>query len=177
MVVKSKTADNLIADLEETFQNLKKFQWKLNRTKCIFGVPSGILLGNVVSRHGIKANPEKIEAVTKMKPLTSVKDVQKLMGCMVALSHFISRLGEKGLPFFKLLKTSEKFTWTPEANKAFAELKHFLTTPPVMMAAKAGETLLIYIAATNHVVSTAIVVEREEAGHAYKVQCPIYFIS
>ena len=75
MVVKSKTADNLIADLEETFQNLKKFQWKLNPTKCIFGVPSGILLGNVVSRHGIEANPEKIEAVTKMKPPTYVKDV------------------------------------------------------------------------------------------------------
>ena len=75
VVVKSKTTDNLIADLEETFQNLKKFQWKLNPTKCILGVPSGILLGNVVSRHGIKANLEKIEAVTKMKPLTYIKDV------------------------------------------------------------------------------------------------------
>ena len=75
VVVKSKTADNLITDLEETFQNLKKFQWKLNPTKCIFGVPSGILLGNVVSRHGIKANLEKIEAVTKMKPPIHMKDI------------------------------------------------------------------------------------------------------
>ena len=49
--------------------------------------------------------------------------------------------------------------------------------PPVMTAPQAGKTLLIYIAATNRVVSTAIVVEREEVGHAYKVQCPIYFIS
>ena len=99
------------------------------------------------------------------------------MGCMAALSHFISWLGEKGLPFFKLLKALEKFTWTPEANKAFAALKQFLTMAPVMMAPQAGETLLIYIAATNRVVSTAIIIEREEAGHAYKVQCPIYFIS
>ena len=110
MVIKSKTADNLIVDLEETFQNLKKFQWKLNPTKCIFGVPSGILLGNVISHHGIKENLEKIEAVTKMKPPTYGKDVQKLTGCMAALSRFISRLGKKGLPFFKLLKSSEKFT-------------------------------------------------------------------
>ena len=65
----------------------------------------------------------------------------------------------------------------PEANKAFAELKQFLTTPPVMTATQAGETLLIYIVATNRVVSTAIVVEREEVGHAYKVQRPVYFIS
>jgi len=64
----------------------------------------------------------------------------------------------------------------PEANKAFTELKQFLTTPPVMTAPQAGKTLLIYIAATNHVVSTAIVIEQEEARHAYKVQRPIYII-
>ena len=110
MVVKSKTTDKLIVDLGETFQNQKKFQWKLNPTKCIFGVPSSILLGNVISRHGIEANPEKIEAVTKMKLPTYVKDVQKLTGCMAALSHFISWLGKKNLLIFKLLKASKKFT-------------------------------------------------------------------
>ena len=89
-MVKSKTANNLIANLDETFKALKEYRWKLNPTKCIFDVPFGILLGNIVSRHGIEANPEKIEAVTKMKPPTCVKDIQKLTGCMVALSRFIS---------------------------------------------------------------------------------------
>ena len=88
---------------------------------------------------------------------------------MAALSHFISHLGEKGLPFFKLLKAQEKFVWSKDANKAFAELKRFLTTPLIMTAPQKDETLLIYIAATNQEVSTAIVVEREEARHAYKV--------
>ena len=96
MVVKSKTADNLIGALEETFQNLKKFQWKLNPTKCIFDVPSSILLGNVVSRHGIEANPEKIEAVTMMKPPTCVKDVQKLMGVHGSFKSFHIPIGQKG---------------------------------------------------------------------------------
>ena len=75
VVVKSKTTDTLISDLTKTFNALKVYRWKLNPTNCIFGVPSGILLGNIVSRHGIKANPEKIEVVTKMKPRTYVKDV------------------------------------------------------------------------------------------------------
>jgi hypothetical protein len=57
-----------------------------------------------------------------MKHPTCIKDVQKLTGCMATLSYFISRLGEKGLPFFKLLKANECFEWTEEANKAFAEL-------------------------------------------------------
>jgi hypothetical protein len=96
---------------------------------------------------------------------------------MAALSHFISCLGEKGLPFFKLLKAQEKFVWSEDANKAFTELKRFLTSPPIMIAPQNDETLLVYIAATNRVVSTAIAVEREEAGHACKIQCPVYFIS
>jgi hypothetical protein len=91
------------------------------------------------------------------------------MGCKEALSHFISCLGEKGLPFFKLLKVQEKFIWSEDADKAFAELKRFLTTPLIMTTPQKYETMLIYIAVTNRVVSTTIVVEREEARHAYKV--------
>ena len=145
---------------------MNKYRWKLNPSKCIFGVPSDILLGYIVSARG-----------TNMKRPTCVKDIQKLIGCMAALSRFISRLGEKGLSFFKLLKASERFSWSKEADTAFEQLKLFLTKPPIMTAPRPDETLLIYIATTSHVVSTAIVVEREEARHAYKVQHPVYFIS
>ena len=96
---------------------------------------------------------------------------------MAALSRFISRLGEKGLPFFKLLKASERFSWSEEVDTAFEQLKLFLTKPPIMTVPRPDETLLIYIATTSRIVSTTIVVERKEVGHAYKVQCPVYFIS
>jgi hypothetical protein len=88
---------------------------------------------------------------------------------MAALSQFISRLKERGLPFFKLLKANEKFEWSEEVGTTFAELKQFLTFPLVLTAPKEGETLLLYIVATNRVVTTAVVVEREEVGHVYKV--------
>lgn len=165
MVVKSKTIDTLIADLTKVFKALKVYRWKLNPTKCIFGVPSSILQGNIISHRGIEANPEKIAAVTNMKQPTYVKDIQKLMWCMATLSHFISRLGKKGLPFFKLLKAQEKFVWSEDANKAQAVPHHtFDHDRP-----QKDKTLLIYIAATNRVVSTTIVVERGDAKHAYKV--------
>jgi hypothetical protein len=67
-VVKTKVASTLVDDLDQTFKALNKFQWKLNPKKCIFGVPSGILLDNIVSRDGIWPNPEKVEVVIKMKP-------------------------------------------------------------------------------------------------------------
>jgi hypothetical protein len=87
--------------------------------------PFGILLGYIVNARGIEANPKKVLVVTRMKWLTCVKDVEKLMGCMAALSRFISHLGEKGLPFFKLLKASERFEWIEEDDDAFTKLKLF----------------------------------------------------
>jgi hypothetical protein len=113
MVVKTRNSDTLIADLEETFASLREYRWKLNSNKCVFGVLSGKLLGFIISHRGIEANPEKISAVTSMKPPTCIKDVQNLTGCMAAPNRFISKLGEQGLPFFKLLKHQEKFAWTP----------------------------------------------------------------
>jgi hypothetical protein len=82
---------------------------KLNPEKCTFGVPSEKVLGYMVSHCGIDPNPKKVSAITKMKPFESLHDVQKLMGCMAALSRFISRLSVRGLPFFKLLKKQDKF--------------------------------------------------------------------
>ena len=75
MVVKTKATDNLIVELEETFANLNKYRWKLNPSKCIFGVPSGILLGYIVSARGMEPNPDMVSAITNMKRLTCVKDI------------------------------------------------------------------------------------------------------
>jgi hypothetical protein len=96
---------------------------------------------------------------------------------MAALNRFISKLGERGLPFSKLLKHQEKFVWTLEVDQALAQLKDILSKPPVFTAPRKGEELLLYLAATTHVVSTVIVVERQEDGHAYPVQRPVYFFS
>jgi hypothetical protein len=108
VVVKTRNSDMLNTDLEETFASLREYQWKLNPNKCVFGVLSGKLLGFINSHRGIEANPEKISAITNMKAPTCIKDVQKLTRCMAALNRFISRLGELGLPFFKLLKPQRR---------------------------------------------------------------------
>jgi hypothetical protein len=104
VVVKTRESEGLISNLVETFDNLRKFIMKLNPEKCTFGVPSGKLLGYTISQRGIDPNPEKVSAITNMKPPESLHNVQKLTGCMAALSRFISRLDIRGLPFFKLLK-------------------------------------------------------------------------
>ncbi|KAK1595177.1 hypothetical protein QYE76_026955 [Lolium multiflorum] len=177
VVITSKKGSTLIEDLKETFDNLDKFCLKLNPTKCSFGVPAGELLGFLVSARGIEANPEKIQAIVTMRKPTKLKEIQQLTGRVAALSRFVARLGEKALPFYALIKQGENFQWNEEADRAFENLKRAISTPPILVAPKRKEPLLLYIAATPQVVSTALVVEREEEGKLHGVQRPVYFIS
>ena len=136
-----------------------------------------MLLGFIVSERGIEANPDKISAITSMGPIQNVKGVQRITGCLAALSRFISRLGERGLPLYRLLKKANRFKWTPEAQEALDMVKLLLTKAPILIPPSNREALLLYISATTQVVSSALIVEREEEGHTFKVQHPVYFIS
>jgi ribonuclease HI len=177
IVVKTRKASDLLSDLETTFKCVRAKGVKLNPEKCVFGVPRGMLLVFIVSERGIEANPEKIATITNMGPIKDLKGVQRVMGCLVALSRFISRLGERGLPLYRLLRKSERFSWTPEVEEALGNLKALLTSAPILVPPVAGEALLIYVAATTQVVSATIIVERREEGHALLIQRPVYFIS
>jgi hypothetical protein len=136
-----------------------------------------MLLGYIVSQRGIEDNPEKVVALERMGPIRDLKGVQKVLGCLAALSRFISRLSEKGLPLYRLLKKHEHFSWTAEAQDALDKLKASLTHAPILTPPQDGEPLQLYVAATTQVVSAVIVVERTEEGHALPVQRPVYYIS
>jgi hypothetical protein len=109
-----------------------------------------LLLGFMVGYRGIEANPTKVDAIRKMAKSSNKKDVMKLIGMMAALGHFISKLGEKGLPFFKLLKKADKFVWDDEAQKAFEALRESLTTPPIMTPPIPKETCRCFRPATYY---------------------------
>jgi hypothetical protein len=109
MVIKTREDKGLISNLTKTIDILMKFKMNFNHEKCTFGTPIGKLLGYNISRLGIDPNPEMVSAITKMAPPESLHDGQKLTGRMAALSKFISWLGIRGLPFFKLLKKQDKF--------------------------------------------------------------------
>ena len=118
-----------------------------------------MLLGFIVSERGIEANPKKISAITRMGPIKNIKGVQRVTGCLAALSRFIPRFGERGLSLYRLLKKADHFEWTPEAQEALDAIKQLLTKAPILVPPTNGEPLLLYITATTQVVSIALVVE------------------
>ncbi|XP_065623514.1 uncharacterized protein LOC136064949 [Quercus suber] len=169
MLVKSLHENDHLNELQETFDTLRSYNMKLNPSKCVFGVTAGKFLGFMVSQRGIKVNPEKIRAIMKLELPRTVKDVQSLNGKVAALNRFISKATDKCLPFFRILRKS--FEWIDECQKAFEDLKKYLTSPPSLSPSKPGEDLYLYLAVSRVVVSAALV--REEEG----TQRLVYFIS
>ena len=84
-----------------------------------------MLLGFIVSKRGIEANPEKISAITRMGPIQNIKGVQQIAGCLAALSRFISCLDKRGLTLYQLLKKADRFEWTAEAQEALDMVSYF----------------------------------------------------
>ena len=134
----------------------------MNPDKCIFSIKKGKLLGCLVSARGIEANPEKIAAVVNMKPPNSKKkQVQKLTSRLAALNRFIVRSVEKGLPFFRTLRSSFHFEWGPEQQQAFDELKTYLTKLTTLSKPLPSATLLLYLAGAPTTISAVLVKEKE----------------
>ena len=89
-----------IAHIFEAFQILREYNMKLNPSKCASGVSIGKFLGFIVNNRGIEANPDKIKVVLDMSPPSNIKEVQRLIGRIVALSRFVSKASNKCQPFF-----------------------------------------------------------------------------
>ncbi|GKA27754.1 reverse transcriptase domain-containing protein [Tanacetum coccineum] len=132
---------------------------KLNPKKRYFRMEEGQFLGHVVSNQGIKANPTKIQALTSIKRTKTIKEVQSLNGKLACLNRFLSKSTEKSLPFFKTLEgclEKKDFTWTREADKAFKEIKRYIEKLPTLVAPKAGENLIVYLAASKECIRRVV---------------------
>ena len=160
MLVKSLHENDHLDDLQETFDTLQSYNMKLNPSKCAFVVMAEKFLGFMVSQRDIEVNPEKVWAIIELEPPRTMKEVQSLNGKIAALNRFVSKATDKCLPFFHTLRKS--FKWTDEFQKAFEDLKKYLSSPPMLSPSKPGEELYLYIAVSQAAASEALV--REEEG-------------
>ncbi|GJQ89258.1 reverse transcriptase domain-containing protein [Tanacetum coccineum] len=170
LVIKSRTEEEIIRDIAETFKTLRQINMKLNPKKCSFGMQEGMFLGYKVNTDRLKVCPNKADAVLSLPSPRCLKDVQKLNGKLASLNRFLSKSAEKSLPFFKTLKKCTKksdFQWTQEAEAAFKQMKKLIAELPMLTAPKEKEELIIYLAAAKEAISAVLMTEREANKYQY----------
>ncbi|GJX15897.1 reverse transcriptase domain-containing protein [Tanacetum coccineum] len=172
LVIKSRTEDEIVRDIEETFKTLKEINMKLTPKKCTFRVEEGMFLGYKVNTKGMKVCPDKVDAVLSLPSLKCLKDVQKLNGKLASLNRFLAKSAENSLPFFKTLKKCTKksdFHWTTKAEEAFKQMKQLIDELPMLTAPMEKEELIVYLAVAKETVTAVLMMEREAK------QMPILF--
>jgi len=162
MMVKSGTFDQHLADLDEVFGRLRKFNMGLNPAKCVFGVEGGKFLGFMLTHRRIEANPDKCLAILDTQSPTTLKKVQSLVGKLTSLSRFLPRLAKKIRPIVKTLKKADRFQWSYECEKTFVEIKAAVSSTPILQKPTPGCELLSYISPSEDAINAALVQQKDQ---------------
>jgi hypothetical protein len=173
IIVKSTKQENHIADLQETFANFRQAGLKLNPNKCGFGVKKGKFFGCLVSMKGIKANPNKIEAILRMEPPNTKRGPN---GWQEDWHHWIYiQISRKKSPILWDTEVSRSFSVGSGSAKGFRRVKAILDRFDKLTPPSPGAPLLLYVAASHSAVSAALVQEKQDGQ--VKKQAPVYFVS
>ena len=158
--------------MQEVFHLLKKYDMKLNPSKCVFGVSAGKFLGFMVSQRGIEVSPDQIKAIMETPPPRSKKELQRLTGRLVALGHFIARFTDELRPFFLAIRKTVAIGWTDNCQNAFEKIKHCLTQPPILSSPIPKEKLYMYLAVSEWAINAVLF-----CCPSPKERKPIYYVS
>ncbi|RVW95440.1 Transposon Ty3-I Gag-Pol polyprotein [Vitis vinifera] len=156
IVVKSKTREEHVLHLQEVFHLLRKYDMKLNPSKCAFGVSASKFLGFMVSQRGIEVSPDQVKAVMETPPPRSKKELQRLTGKLVALGCFITRFTDELRHFFLAIRKAGANGWKDSCQNAFEKIKHCLMQPPILSSPILEEKLYIYLAVSEWAISAVL---------------------
>ncbi|KAL6350407.1 hypothetical protein AAG906_004358 [Vitis piasezkii] len=171
IVVKSKTREEHVLHLQEVFHLLRKYDMKLNPSKCAFGVSAGKFLGFMVSQRGIEVSPDQVKAVMETPPLRSKKELQHLTGKLVALGRFIVCFTDELRPLFLAIRKAGANGWD-SCQSAFEKIKHCLMQPPILSSPLPEEKLYMYLAVSEWAISAVLF-----RCPSPKEQKPVYYVS
>ncbi|XP_053699483.1 uncharacterized protein K02A2.6-like [Sabethes cyaneus] len=132
VIVFAKNFDELLLALTATMDRMKQNGLRLNRTKCIFATSSLECLGHRIDRHGLHKSDKHVEAIRDAPRPTTPEELQLFLGKATYYSAFIPYLSSRARSLRDMLLT-DPFEWTPEADRAYQDLKRVLVSPQVLM--------------------------------------------
>jgi len=168
----SKSDQEHLSHLRQIFLKCRKFGISLNPKKSIFGLEEGKLLGHIISKDGIRIDPDRIQAIQHMPHPRNIKELQAFLGKINFLRRFIPNLAELSRLLNNMLKKDSKVKWTVDAKQAFESIKFALTQTPVLTSPQFDRDFIIFSFASEHTIA-AVLLQKDDLGN----EKPIAFFS
>ena len=132
VIIWADTKETHDARVQQVLTRIRDSGLKLNKDKCTFGARELTFLGHIISAEGVKPDPRKVEAITKMPIPTNKTELQRFMGMVNYLGKFIPRLSDETAPLRELLKKDVEFVMLKPQKNAFQRLQSLITTVPIL---------------------------------------------
>jgi len=149
ILVYSSTVEEHEHHLRMVLEKLAQHQLYAKFSKCEFWLQEVAFLGHVLSAEGVAVDPAKIEAVKEWEQPRNVTEVRSFLGLVGYYCRFIENFSKIARPMTNLLKKTKEFEWTPECERSFQELKHKLTTTPVLALPDISKDFVVYCDASR----------------------------
>ena len=165
--------------LEIVFQRLREADLKLKASKCNFFKKHIQYLGHLVSGEGIEPLPEKLEAVKKMPPPTTPKEVRQFLGLVGYYRKFVPKFADIARPLTNLTKLDVPYEWTTRCQEAFEFLKEMLLKEPVLKYPDPSKPYTLFTDASKFAWACVLTQEYEHEfdGKKRKILHPITYMS
>eukprot|EP00253_Pinus_taeda_P028554 PITA_28554 len=168
----SKSDQEHLKHLRKIFMTCRKYGISLNPKKSLFALEEGKLLGHIISKDGIRIDPERIQAILQIPYPRTIKELQEFLGKINFLRIFIPNLAELIRLLRNMLKKYAKVRWSLETKQAFESIKTALTQTPVLTSPQFDKDFIIFSFASEHTIAT-VLLKKDDQGN----EKPIAFFS
>jgi hypothetical protein len=172
LTVFSKTDEEHLVHLKQTFEKCRRYGLSLNPKKSHFAMQEGKLLGHIVFKDGIKIDPKRVEAIQTIRIPRNVKEIQAFLGTINFLRRFIPNFAEIVKLITAMLKKDSRVNWTTEAKASFERIKKVISEAPVLTSPDYLRDFLIFSFASEHTIA-AVLLQKDDGGF----ERPIAFFS
>ena len=150
LIIYSNDMEEHIKHIRLVFEKLAEFQLRLKVEKCEFATEEVAYLGHVISKNGVKPDPDKIRAIENFQRPRKVRDLRGWLGLTSYYRRFVKSYSQIAKPLNLLLKKNAPFVWNEDCEISFNELKQKLVTPPILSHFKPGCEIILYVDACDY---------------------------
>ncbi|XP_073270442.1 uncharacterized protein [Primulina huaijiensis] len=172
ILIYSRSEAEHVGHLSSVLQVLRDRQLYAKLSKCEFWLDRVVFLGHVISRGGISVDPTKVEAVLQWSAPTSVPEIRSFLGLAGYYRRFIEGFSKIARPLTQLTQKGVRFQWSEACERSFQELKHRLTTAPVLSIPKENERFVVYTDASLHGLGCVLMQDRHVVAYASRQMKP-----